>query len=97
MTFVPDQITTDEWLTILKCYGVAKAVVEFSGSGDSGQIDGTEVEGLADAGRVPVKPEHVDDSVLEAAAHEAYMNTPDGIYETMGYHMDDWIKEWRRR
>lgn len=36
------------------------------------------------------------DAELQAAAQSLFFSVPDGIYETMGYHFDDKIAEWRK-
>jgi len=38
-----------------------------------------------------------DRAELEKAAQDAWSNIPDGIYETMGYHIDDYIDKWREK
>jgi hypothetical protein len=38
-----------------------------------------------------------DEAEINGATIEAWQTIPDGVYETMGYHLDDFIQGWRKK
>jgi hypothetical protein len=82
-----DQDDSAAIMELLTGYGVAHITIEYSGGGDSGQIDEINVTGVADAQQVPLAKEHECMLGKPGTLKDLIDRWADGITEQLGY---DW-------